>query len=682
MGFLVTIINVIRKIVVAKRAVQNGIQKTINIKKIISKALLTYGIIALTVIIFFGTIVYSITGAIKSAMDYLTTQYNTTDIKIICDNIANMTEEEKLAFQETLAFLDPQKIIKYVDKESASIPYGITQTKTTNVDNSITTEQMEVDVSKLTSQYVLPWQVIGAMDVITFHANDVNDAKILTSSDYAKSQFVWANDVTRDDTHYWKEWTVKTRSDGHGTRVTYDGEDTAEEHFKLVKTPLGLAESVSTMFGKYTYNINRDVELLNEPYSARQLVSKESHSTTRHHKKEDGSVKSETITYTTYHYKKTRNTLYEDQATGPTFTFEPTKFIQFLNGSEYKIDDLPLLKLALESLPNTTNILDMIDRIIQGDYKDFNMSTGGMGSTITGLGTGFIPLFHQWDERWGNLMYGGGTMTDTACGPTSAAMVLTGLRGNLNGLDTSGDGILDPYEAACWSVENGYRVPGNGTAFAFFPAIGKAAGLNVREYQGNEYSKVLEELKQGHPVIASMGPGHFTRAGHYIVLVSVLEDGTIKVNDPNREECSLKSWDFNSIIVPEANHYYAFDNPNLKTSDFEATAYTGAADEGGTGTAYGHGITLDGKDLRDKLIAVDPNIIPLGSYIYIVVPESVRYQTMPDRTQVDMNGYYHAVDTGSAIKGNIIDIYFGTGNAYVTLCEEYFGRQNIQVYLN
>lgn len=681
MGFLITVINVIRKIVVAKRAVQNGIKNTINIKKIIAKALITYAVIALTLVILLGTILYSITGAIKNAMDFLTSKYNTTDINTICNNIGNMTEEEKLQFEETLAFLNPEKIPKYVAKQAESVPYGVTQTKTTNIDNSITTEQVEVDVSKLTSEYLLSWQVIGAMDVITFNGKDLGEEKVLTASDYAKSQFVWANDVTRDDTHYWKDWIVKTRSDDDGTRVTYDGEDTAEEHFELVKTPLGLAESVTTMFGKYTYQINRDIEVLNEPYSERQLVSKETHKTKTTHTKDDGTEETETITYTTYHYTKTRNTLYEDQATGPTFTFEPSKFIQFLNASEYELDDLPLLKLALEGLPNTTNILDMIDRIIEGDYKDFNMS-GGMGSTITGLGSGFIPLFHQWDERWGNLMYGAGTMTDTACGPTSAAMVLTGLRGDLTGLDTSGDGILDPYEAANWSVANGYRVPGNGTALAYFSAIGKAAGLNVREYQGNQYSQVLEELKQGHPVIASVGPGHFTGGGHYIVLVSVLADGTIKVNDPNRAENSEKSWDFNSVIVPESNHYFAFDNPNIQSATFEATAYTAAADE-----SSGQGYTADGtyvydKDLRDKLIAVDRKQIPLGSWVYIQVPEEVRFQTMPDGTDVDMNGYYRACDTGSAINGNIIDIYFGPGGQDYKNISNQFGRRNIQVIIN
>ena len=40
-------------------------------------------------------------------------------------------------------------------------------------------------------------------------------------------------------------------------------------------------------------------------------------------------------------------------------------------------------------------------------------------------------------------------------------------------------------------------------------------------------------LSQGKLVVASMGPGTFTRGGHFIVLTGITDDGKIKVNDPN-----------------------------------------------------------------------------------------------------------------------------------------------------
>ena len=65
-----------------------------------------------------------------------------------------------------------------------------------------------------------------------------------------------------------------------------------------------------------------------------------------------------------------------------------------------------------------------------------------------------------------------------------------------------------------------------------------------------------------------------------------------------------------------------------------STAYTSA--EGG-------GLSYTGEKLEWGIIAVDPNIIPLGSQVYI--PQ--------------FNMVFRAVDTGSAIKNNRIDIYFG-----------------------
>ena len=53
------------------------------------------------------------------------------------------------------------------------------------------------------------------------------------------------------------------------------------------------------------------------------------------------------------------------------------------------------------------------------------------------------------------------------------------------------------------------------------------------------------------------------------------------------------------------------------------------------------GITASGKPVEEnKTIAVDPSVIELGSKVYI-----------------DGYGYMEAQDTGSAIKGNIIDVY-------------------------
>lgn len=91
-----------------------------------------------------------------------------------------------------------------------------------------------------------------------------------------------------------------------------------------------------------------------------------------------------------------------------------------------------------------------------------------------------------------------------------------------------------------------------------------------------------------------------------------------------------------------------------KSLTVEATAYTAYC-------AGCSGVTATGVNLKAnpglKVIAVDPNVIPLGSKVYV-------------------EGYGTAVaaDTGGAIKGNRIDVFIPSQSA-----AENFGRKTVQV---
>lgn len=64
-------------------------------------------------------------------------------------------------------------------------------------------------------------------------------------------------------------------------------------------------------------------------------------------------------------------------------------------------------------------------------------------------------------------------------------------------------------------------------------------------------------------------------------------------------------------------------------------------------------------------VAVDPRVIPLGTRMYIETADgSLIY------------GYAVAADTGGAIKGNIVDLYFNTYQECVN-----FGRRAVKVYI-
>lgn len=85
-----------------------------------------------------------------------------------------------------------------------------------------------------------------------------------------------------------------------------------------------------------------------------------------------------------------------------------------------------------------------------------------------------------------------------------------------------------------------------------------------------------------------------------------------------------------------------------KVMTMESTAYT-----------YTGNPTATGLEPREGLIAVDPRVIPLGTEVYI-----------------EGYGYAVAADTGGAIKGNIIDVFFPSLQRCLN-----WGRRPVQVYI-
>ena len=86
------------------------------------------------------------------------------------------------------------------------------------------------------------------------------------------------------------------------------------------------------------------------------------------------------------------------------------------------------------------------------------------------------------------------------------------------------------------------------------------AGAEHFGVQGQELglseNGILSELESGHPVICSMRPGDFTTTGHFIVLTGV-EDGKIRVNDPNSRQRSEELWDYDTLEY-QINNLWAF----------------------------------------------------------------------------------------------------------------------------
>lgn len=161
-----------------------------------------------------------------------------------------------------------------------------------------------------------------------------------------------------------------------------------------------------------------------------------------------------------------------------------------------------------------------------------------------------IPLYYQYQSPWGRIAFGGGNIASSGCSITSLGMVYTYLL----------DRTVTPAELASWAGNKYYVAPA-GQSWSIFPDSAKAYGIKCRNL-GKDSQAVANALSSGAPVISSMAPGTFTRAGHFIVLRGITENGKILVNDPNdnsNKNFVNKSFDM-SLILRESKNFWSFSN--------------------------------------------------------------------------------------------------------------------------
>lgn len=117
----------------------------------------------------------------------------------------------------------------------------------------------------------------------------------------------------------------------------------------------------------------------------------------------------------------------------------------------------------------------------------------------------------------------------------------------------------------------------------------------------------------------------------------------------NDHSAALSNRNIHALLLPEGT-----------TLIMEATAYT--SDYESTGKKPGdpdYGITFSGLPAMRGAVAVDPDVIPLHSVLLI-----------------EGYGYAVALDTGSAIKGNRLDVYFDDPQK-----AKAWGRRQVEVRL-
>ncbi len=193
------------------------------------------------------------------------------------------------------------------------------------------------------------------------------------------------------------------------------------------------------------------------------------------------------------------------------------------------IEDYPrFLKEMAERYPET------IDFVIK--YPERNLDPSKIDISHDYV-TGEVPLFIQWDDRWGYMPFIESIVGISGCGPTALSMAYTGLTGDLS---------MDPYKMSQYAEQNGYGVINEGSTWDLFQKGATDLGLTSEMiYVDNNIFK--ESLDQGKYIVLNVGPGDFTNGGHFILVVDYNEEG-YKVHDSNSLINSAKTWTFDSLM--------------------------------------------------------------------------------------------------------------------------------------
>lgn len=147
-----------------------------------------------------------------------------------------------------------------------------------------------------------------------------------------------------------------------------------------------------------------------------------------------------------------------------------------------------------------------------------------------------VPLFVQWDKRWGYEKYSGNFFAASGCGPTTLSMVVVYLTHNRD---------ASPIAVAKYSKEAGYSVDGSGSSWTLISEGSMHYGVKAKTVALDE-SRMKAELDEGHPIVVNVGPGDFTDTGHFMVITGYDDEG-FSINDPNSIEKSGKRWLFKNI---------------------------------------------------------------------------------------------------------------------------------------
>lgn len=209
------------------------------------------------------------------------------------------------------------------------------------------------------------------------------------------------------------------------------------------------------------------------------------------------------------------------------------------DGAEVLVDRL--IALIPEKKPETPQVASDGPAIVEAlefaepTITEFQTEEGR--EILTGGGV-LLRYYNQKDDAWAESLYGNDPIGTYGCGPTALSMLVTSLTGE----------DLDPAQMADWAARSGYWARRSGSYLSIVEGAAKQYGLDCVSLSTTDPEELVTCLSAGGIAVALMGPGHFTKGGHFILLHGVTLSGGILVADPNSRDNSLVVWDPQLIL--------------------------------------------------------------------------------------------------------------------------------------
>ena len=171
------------------------------------------------------------------------------------------------------------------------------------------------------------------------------------------------------------------------------------------------------------------------------------------------------------------------------------------------------------------------------------------------------PIYYsQVDPRWKAIPYTiDGDAIETigysGCGPTCAAMIVA----------TWCDPAITPVEMSAYAIATGTRTADSGTAWEFYGKVARRFGLKYKQSYYN--ADALACVKSGGAVICSMGPGRWTKSGHYILWYGV-EGNNVLVNDPISTAAKRSKAPISDMYA-QSKQYFCFWEDTMTQAQFD-----------------------------------------------------------------------------------------------------------------